>query len=229
MYVPKTIAFTSTQILPNFFFQSQKCMSVVTAIGGNSYQSKFATNSIHKIITTFSLPILLQHSLFLCKTYSFKACILLQLHSKDLLLLNQKLGPSCAGALQGAAAHSASVSYATLYLQLQNFTETFARFSITPQSPSLRRASDFSSDIASRCQKMVLCVRPNSFHPLSGSSPITLFVPFASCTAFYDLFPHQNLALTKNMVLHHVRIFKVSLVVFLTKENPPLLQSHGTA
>lgn len=85
-------------------------MSVVTAIGGNSYQSKFATNSIHKIITTFSLPILLQHSLFLCKTYSFKACILLQLHSKDLLLLNQKLGPSCAGALQGAAAHSASVS-----------------------------------------------------------------------------------------------------------------------
>lgn len=66
LYVSKTIAFTSTQILPNFFLQSQRqrCMRVVTTTGGNLYQSKFATNSIHKIVTTFSLLILLQHTHF---------------------------------------------------------------------------------------------------------------------------------------------------------------------
>lgn len=83
-FLSKTIAFPSTQTLPNFFFQSQrqKCMGVVTAIDGAFLnQSKFAANTIHKIITTFSLQILLQHfSLSLCKTYSFKVCIWLQLH-----------------------------------------------------------------------------------------------------------------------------------------------------
>ena len=46
----------------------------------------------------------------------------------------------------------------------------------------------------------------------------------------FTIYPHAwNPRLTNSVVLHHMRIYKFSLVVFLTKENPALLGSHDTA
>lgn len=154
-------------------------------------QSKSAANSIDNIITTFSLPNLLQHfSLFLCECltkfapgYSYIARIFSYwTRNQDFkgLFCSSVMLTVMLTVFQWATAHSTSLSHATPYLQVQN-AKAFAHFPVPPQPPSLRRAGHPSSDIPNRCQQMVLSARPSSCHPLPAPTP---------CTAFYDLSPH---------------------------------------